>query len=235
VVSGQFLGSTAGTFDRVRVTFDKKMNTPTFTSGDVTLTGPGGRISVVGMSVVAGTNNTVFDITFARQTAAGAYTVSVGPDVWDVTAQRMDQNGNGVNNEAGDRYTLTATLGNASGSSSTAVPSVAGMLATGSTISDFRTTRVTFGVTDATAVGDIRMTVDLSHTRTSDLQIRLTAPDGRRVVLFNRVGGAALGGVTFSTAAFAGASAKGEWVLEVFDVVSGQSGTLRSAALSFGG
>jgi subtilisin-like proprotein convertase family protein len=141
-----------------------------------------------------------------------------------------------VNNEAGDRYTLSATLGAGTGSgSTTAAPSVAGTLATGTSISDFRTTRVTFGVADDMAASVVRVTLDLSHARTSDLSIRLTAPDGRRVVLFNRVGGATLGGATFETAAFAGALPKGEWVLEIFDVVSGQGGTLRSAALSFGG
>ena len=51
------------------------------------------------------------------------------------------------------------------------------------------------------------------------------------MVLFQRAGGANLSGVTFETAAFAGLRAKGEWVLEIFDVVAGSGGTLRSAGL----
>ncbi len=111
--------------------------------------------------------------------------------------------------------------------------SVAGVLATGTAVADFRTTRVTFNVTDTKAVGTVKLTVDLSHTRTSDLQLRLTAPDGRRVVLLNRAAGAKLNGTTFSCAVFSGLKAKGTWTLEVFDVVSGVTGTLKSASLSW--
>lgn len=224
VVSGQFLGA-AGGFDRVRVVFDKKMNAPTFTASDVTLTGPGGRLTVSGVSVVANTDNTTFDVTFPRQTAAGNYTVTVGPDVWDVTTQRMDQNANGVNNEAGDRYTLSATL--SGGSAST---SIAGLLST-TTVTDFRTTRATFKVPDDKTVIDVQVTVDLTHARSSDLQIRLTGPNGQRAVLFNRKAGANLAGATFTTGAFAGLTSQGEWVLEIFDVVTGESGTVRSVGL----
>jgi len=229
VVSGQFVGATAGTFDHVRVVFDKRMNTPTFTPSDVTLTGPAGAIVVRGVAVVAGTDNTTFDITFDKQTAAGSYSVSLGPDVWDVTAQRMDQNGNGMNNESGDRYTLTGTLTAKAGGTADG-PMVAGTLS-GTTLTDFRTTRATFNVTDDKTVIDIKVAVDISHTRTSDLEIRLTAPDGTRVVLFNRKSGANLAGATFSTSAFAGLKAKGTWTLEIFDVVTGESGTIRSAGL----
>lgn len=229
VVSGQFAGATAGTFDRVRVVFDKRMNAPTFTASDVSLSGPAGPILVRGVSVVAGTDSTTFDITFDRQTAAGSYSVGVGPDVWDVTAQRMDQNGNGVNNESADRYVLTGTLNGRAGGAADG-PMVAGVLS-GTTLTDFRTTRATFNVIDDKTVIDIKVAVDISHTRTSDLQIRLTAPDGTRAVLFNRKGGANLAGVTFSTAAFAGLRSKGTWTLEIFDVVTGESGTIRSAGL----
>jgi serine protease len=227
VVSGQFLGSAAGTFDRVRVAFDKRMNAPTFTAADVSLTGPAGAITVNGVSLVAGTDGTTFDVTFARQTAAGSYTVRVGPDVWDVTAQRMDQNGNGVNNETADRYTLSATLGG-SGANVAAIPGVL----SGNSISDYRTTRATFAVTASKTVIDVSVTVDVSHARTSDLQIRLTSPSGKQVVLFNRKGGANLAGATFTTGAFAGLNSKGDWRLEVFDVVSGEGGSIRSAGLT---
>jgi hypothetical protein len=193
----------------------------------VSLVGPGGSITVNGVSPVPGTDGTTFDVTFARQTAAGSYTISVGPDVWDVTAQRMDQNGNGVNNESADRYTLTATLG---GSSGHGVAPITGVLS-GNTISDFRTTRATFAVTASKTVIDVSVTVDVSHTRTSDLQIRLTSPSGKQVVLFNRKGGANLAGATFTTGAFAGLNSKGEWQLEIFDVVSGEGGSIRSAGL----
>lgn len=110
---------------------------------------------------------------------------------------------------------------------------VAGVLNTGSAVTDFRTSRVTFNVTDAAVVGTVKLTVDMTHARTSDLQLRLTAPDGRRVILLNRMANAKLNGATFSTTALGGMKAKGTWTLEIFDVVSGSSGTLRSASLSW--
>jgi subtilisin-like proprotein convertase family protein len=51
------------------------------------------------------------------------------------------------------------------------------------------------------------------------------------VVLFNRKGGAPLAGATFTTGAFAGLRSQGEWRLELFDVVSGEGGVIRSAGL----
>jgi subtilisin family serine protease len=101
----------------------------------------------------------------------------------------------------------------------------------GTAVTDFRTTRATFNVTQDKTVGTVRLTVDLTHARTSDLQLRLTSPDGRKAVLFNRTAGANLAGATFSSTAFAGLRAKGTWTLEIFDVVSGATGTVRSVGL----
>jgi subtilisin family serine protease len=111
-------------------------------------------------------------------------------------------------------------------------------------VSDFRTTRIPFTVTDATAVADVRVNLTLSHPRTGDLQIRLVSPDGRRVVLFNRRAGANLTNVTFGDAAgltrpeqvlspLNGVSARGTWTLEIFDVVAGSAGRVTAASLSF--
>jgi subtilisin family serine protease len=100
-------------------------------------------------------------------------------------------------------------------------------------IADFRTTRIPFTVTGTGAATDVRVTLSLTHARPSDLHIRLTAPDGRRAVLFNRAAGVNLAGVTFTAPGLSGARATGEWVLEIFDVVTGVGGSVRSASLSF--
>jgi subtilisin family serine protease len=81
VTSAVFRGATTTSFNTVRVTFDKKMNAPTFTPSDVVLTGPNGKITVTAVTAVANSNNSVFDITFATQATAGTYTVSIGPDM----------------------------------------------------------------------------------------------------------------------------------------------------------
>jgi methionine-rich copper-binding protein CopC len=97
-------GPAAGQVNRVRVTFSEAIQASTFTAADVSLTGPAGQaVAITGVSPVVGTTNQ-FEISVATQTAAGAYTVTVGPDVLDVAGNRMDQNGNELNGETADRY-----------------------------------------------------------------------------------------------------------------------------------
>ena len=60
---------------------------------------------------MAGSNNQQFDVTFPNQTAAGTYTLVIGPGINNSLGRPMDQNGNGVNGEdPGDRYTTTFGL-----------------------------------------------------------------------------------------------------------------------------
>ncbi len=256
VISAIFGGSTSSSFNTVRVTFDKKINAPTFTPSDVALTGPSGKLSVTAVTAVANRNNSVFDVTFANQTAAGNYTLAVGPDIWDVQAKRMDQNGNGINGEAADRYTTSAQLGTATPPPVSASRRSYSASASNVPIADRRTTRVNFDVTDAFSVANLTVNLDVSHGRMADLEIRLRAPDGRTVILFNRRG-LNLSGITFDDSAttalsassltrgatvrpeevlagFSGRAAKGTWTLEIFDLFAGNTGTVRSASLSFG-
>ena len=259
VTSAVFGGLTSTSFNTVRVTFDKKMNAATFTPSDVVLTGPNGKLAVTAVTVVANSSSSVFDLTFASQSGAGNYAVSIGPDVWDVQANRMDQNGNGIGNEAGDRFTASATLGGAT--SPVSPPTTAGRKTYASTatnvpILDSRTTRIEFAVTDAFSVRDLTVNLDLVHGRMTDLHIRLRSPDGKVVTLFNRRS-LNLSGITFDDSAatslsssslsagakvrpeqvlsgFTGKAAKGTWTLEIFDLFAGQTGTVKSASLSFG-
>ncbi len=112
VTASTFSGSSSATFDRVRLTFDESINPASFTTADVvSLTGPGGAITPTGVSVVSGSNNTQFDVTFAAQTAPGGYAVTVGPDILDAAGNAMDQNQNGTNGEVpADGYTGSGTL-----------------------------------------------------------------------------------------------------------------------------
>ena len=263
VTGTQFLGGVTGSYDRVRVTFSKTVSGPSFTAADLVLTGPtGARIGVTGVTAVSPVygNSAVFDVTFARQTASGTYRLVVGPDVWNTAAKRMDQNANG-SSDAADTHTATASLNGATAPPvsppPTASPTRRTVAAAGLplAIADQRTTRLFLTVTDAITVSDLRLTLDLSHARTTDLYIRLMAPDGRKVVVFNRrtLG---LGNVTFddtatravatatalpngsavrpeqALSAFAGLSAKGTWTVEIFDLFAGATGTVRNASLS---
>ncbi len=257
VTSSVFGGSNATSFNTVRVTFDKKINAPTFTAADLVLTGPNGRITVSSITAVANSNGSAFDVSFATQTAAGNYSATIGPDIWDTQAKRMDQNGNGIALEAADKFTGTGQLGGAT-SPPPASASRRNYSATASNvaIADQRTTRVSFNVTDTFNVSSLTVNLDVSHARMADLQIRLRAPDGRTITLFNRRS-LNLSGITFDDTSatalsvgslirgasvrpeellsgFGGRAAKGTWTLEIFDLFAGNTGTVRGASLSFG-
>ena len=59
---------------------------------------------------VDGSNDHEFQISFPAQTAAGAYTLTVGPDIQDWYGNEMNQNRNGTNGEASDAFTETVRL-----------------------------------------------------------------------------------------------------------------------------
>jgi hypothetical protein len=77
--------------DHVRVTFNEPMNPATFTAGRVTLTGPDGPIDVAGVTPVAGSNNTQFDVSFDAQTVLGDYTMVIGPGIMDPLGETAPQ------------------------------------------------------------------------------------------------------------------------------------------------
>ena len=89
------------------MTFNEEINPATFTPSQVTLTGPNGTITGVSVTAVAGSNDHTFAITFPNQSAAGAYTLKVGPDVQDWYGNDMNQNRNGTNGEAADAFVET--------------------------------------------------------------------------------------------------------------------------------
>jgi hypothetical protein len=74
-------GTVTSPFNHVRVLFDRPMDPTTVTSANITLTGPGGAIPLTFAAV--GLSNTVFDVTFANQTAAGSYTLAISTGVTD--------------------------------------------------------------------------------------------------------------------------------------------------------
>lgn len=93
----------------VDVSFDIPIKASTFTTADVSITGPSGPIAASSVIPVAG--NT-YRIAFASQAANGLYIVRVGPNVDEFAANLsgMDQNGNGLGGEASDVYTNSFTI-----------------------------------------------------------------------------------------------------------------------------
>jgi len=93
VPTGFQLGGVA----HVDVTFNEEINGATFTADDVIVIGPGGPIAPTSIAALGG--NT-FRISFAEQSAPGAYTFSVGPDIEDLAGYSMDQDQDGIGGEA---------------------------------------------------------------------------------------------------------------------------------------
>jgi hypothetical protein len=89
------------------VTFNEPMDPTGFFPQDAHFTGPNGSFSADSVTVVAGSNNTQFAITFTAN-ATGHYTLAIGPNIPDPFGNYMDQNGNLITGEIpGDQYILT--------------------------------------------------------------------------------------------------------------------------------
>lgn len=232
----------------VRVTFDKAVNPATFTAADVSLTGPAGAISITGVSAVSGTNNTQFNITFAPQSAVGTYTLTVGPNITDSAGTLMNQDRDGINGEATDRYGTTFAITSAMAFTS----------ATSAPIRDLTTTISSIAINQDISISDVNVRVNITHTWDGDLRLQLRSPNGTIRTLVNRRGGAgdnfqntvfddeASSPVTSGNAPFAGSyrpeqalsgfdgmNARGTWQLLVLDGDFGDIGTLNSWSLTF--
>ncbi|QEL16879.1 S8 family serine peptidase [Limnoglobus roseus] len=250
VLAAVFSGSTADTFNTVRVTFNKKINAGSFTTADVTLSGPAGAIRATAVTPVAGTNNTQFDITFDARSAAGTYTILIGVDVFDIPGNRLNQNGNSVNGEAGDRFTGTGTLAAADTSSASggSLPRAIG---------DLQTVEIPIVIDQTGSIAGVTLTVFIEHANVGDLTLQLRAPDGTVVTLVERRGsnGSGFRDTTFDDAArtliskakspftgsyrpeqplsdFRGMNASGTWTMIVTDGKAGNTGTVTSVKLA---
>ena len=114
--------------------------------------------------------------------------------------------------------------------------------------------RIPIDVPDNITIADLDVVLNIKHTYSSDLSIRLIAPDGTSRTLINRRGGStadiqvtlsdeASAGMSFfgalrgpvrpesTLSVFDGKNAKGRWILQVTDNATGDIGTLLSAQL----
>lgn len=251
VTNVNFSGS-GNAISTARVTFSEAINVSTFTSADLSLTGPTGKaIGVSSIVAVAGSGNTQFDVSFASQAATGVYTLIVGPDVIDLAGNRMDQNKNGKSGETADRYTTTTTLAGTKTFASSDV---------GKSIPDLGQVVSQLVVADDLTIRDINVQVQIGHSSIGDVRITLVGPDGTQVMLFNHRGGngndlfntvfddessnSIWRGVApfvgsykpeFALSAFDGKLAKGTWKLIVSDASLLDSGKLWGWSMTIDG
>lgn len=253
VTAAAFSGSNANSLNKVRFTFNEAINPGTFTDADIaSFTGPGGPISTsYTITAVSGSNNTQFDVTFTTQTAAGTYTMVIGPGITDTATpgNPMNQDNDGTNGEATqDQYTATRNFT----PTTTQTVTWTGQLP----IRDFYYSLVTITIDQDITVSDLNARFSLSHTYDSDLIISLIGPGGQTATLVNRRGGSAnnftnttlddeaskaiaSGAAPFNgtyrpetaLSVFDNRNARGTWTLEVYDAGRADIGTLTSFSL----
>ncbi len=108
VLNASPAGSVTQAVSHIDLTFNEPLNLATFTTGDATLTGPLGAISLSSISAIGGST---YRIEFAQQAASGTYTVVVGPSISDVAGNLMNQDGDATFGEATqDRFTNSVTI-----------------------------------------------------------------------------------------------------------------------------
>lgn len=256
VTSAVFNGVANTNFSSVRVTFDRAIDAGTFTTADVTaFTGPNG--AAITPTGVTALSSTVFDITFAAQTAAGSYSLKIGPNVTS-GGRAMDQNNNGTAGEAADTFTATGTL-------VLTTTRTYGLSNLSLAIRDNSTTTSSFTIADTISITDLNVRVSLTHTYVSDLVITLQGPTvngvaGPTVTLFNRRGGSgdnltntlfddeastavANGAAPFNgtfradglLSAFDGRGTAGTWTLRIQDRATADTGRLTAWSITASG
>ncbi len=73
----------------MRVSFDKAINPSTFTSSEVTISGPAGAIATSSITITE-VDAADYTVTFPTQTEEGTYNVSIGgPGVLDISGNAM--------------------------------------------------------------------------------------------------------------------------------------------------
>jgi subtilisin family serine protease len=82
-------GNIAGSVSNLQVTFSQAVQVASFTPDQVTLTGPGSIGIPVSVSVVAGSGDKQFNLSFDTQTTLSHYALTIGPHILDVTSREM--------------------------------------------------------------------------------------------------------------------------------------------------
>jgi subtilisin family serine protease/subtilisin-like proprotein convertase family protein len=245
VTSSTFSG-TGNAIDKLHVVFNELIDATTFTSADVSFTGPGGSI---GVTITPNSGSaTQFDVSFASQSASGTYTMVIGPNINDVSGNPMNQDGDGTNGEATqDQYTTTKAITNGQTFNSGNVP-LPIQFQTFSSLS----------VGTSLTIHDIDVKLNITHPADGELIITLYAPDFSTVRLVTNRGGTganftntvlddeasqaiSAGSAPFNgsyrpeqaLSAFDGKNASGTWYLVIVDTnPNSNAGTLNSWSIT---
>ncbi|MEZ6129922.1 MAG: Ig-like domain-containing protein [Planctomycetaceae bacterium] len=100
ITSSTPTGTIAAPITQLEVTFDEPIDVATFTSADVTITGPVGDIPVSTDPVDSGDQRTFTILLDEASSVPGFYQVRIGRDVRDLAGNPMNQDGDNTNDEA---------------------------------------------------------------------------------------------------------------------------------------
>ncbi len=252
ISSSSATGLDAGSITGFRIKFNESIQPSTFTTADITLTDPSGTpIAVNSITAVPNSNNTefTFTITGGPRTAAGIYTLKVGPNILDLSGNQMNQDNDGMNGEiTQDQYVGSYSLFTTYTFTNTP---------TNTLIKDRAITTSTITINQNINIKDLNVQISLNHTALSDLVITLRSPTGQVITLFNKRGGwadnlvntvfddQATTAIAAGTAPFTGSfrpesllsvlndkNAKGTWTLSISDTAGGDAGKLISWKLT---
>ena len=237
-------GPTAYSLNRVTVQFDQAVSLSSFAASAATFFAPDSHaIAVTGVSVVAGSGDRSFVVSFATQTKAGVYRLHLSSAVKNLVGTSLAPFDGTVTVKSAPTTPPPATFGTYTSSSKVNVPT--GGRGVG-----------LISISDNTTIRTMKVKIHLTHPHVGDLFIHLQAPDGTDIVLANRKGGPSsdmidtifddkaatyigLGRGPFTgsyqpdaeLANLAGKGTRGVWKLWVEDVVGSSKGTLDNWSL----
>jgi subtilisin family serine protease len=168
VTSSSASGPARNQFNDIRVNFNVPMGPASFTPAAVSLAGPNGRaIAVTAVRAVAGSGNRSFDVLFPTQTAAGTYTLKLGPPIHDATGRALTPYQAPFVIAPYKTYATTTAAPIRSSTWSASILTIA----------------------ESVTIGNVAVQVNLSYPRDGDLTIYLQAPDGTLLTLAAHRGG----------------------------------------------
>jgi hypothetical protein len=199
-IAGPLPAAVAGPISSIRVTFNAPINPATFDASDVvSLTGPGGPISVSRVAVVPGKANREFDIVFPAQSTVGTYTVVLGPNISDAAGHLMDQNFNRTLGEAsGDQATLTFRISQSTSVARIEVRDGTTVIPSGTGSVDFGTTTVGTAITKTFTIRNTAAATTPLSTGTLVLNPQVTLPAGFSLTGFEQTALVPTGSTTFT-------------------------------------
>ena len=110
IISQSPSGTQQGALESLDVTFNVPIDGGSFSTGDVRIDGPAGRVGVASIDRLS---NTTYRINLNRSTADGNYQIVIGPGISDAGGTSMDSDGDAIAGEVEDRYEGTIIVAGA--------------------------------------------------------------------------------------------------------------------------